>query len=113
MDVHRHALTGLGVTPLAACARGTRVRTAGLVAQRQRPPTANGVAFWWLEDGFTRAQAIIPPALWEAQRVTLRDARILIVEGVFRRDGEARTIAVERLWSFQDRARQAVPVGVG
>ena len=50
MDVHRFALEGMGVTPLVNCKPWTTVLTAGLVAQRQRPPTANGVAFWWLEE---------------------------------------------------------------
>ena len=105
MDVHRYALEGLGVTPIAACAPRTRVLTAGLVAQKQRPPTANGVAFWWLEDGFHRVQVVISAELWEANRVLLRDSSVMIVEGEFSRNGEHRGLKAEALWGFTKRNR--------
>ncbi len=109
MDVHRYALEGLGVTPIAACTPRTTVLTAGLVAQRQRPPTANGVAFWWLEDRSNRVQVVISAELWEANRVLLRDSSIMIVEGEFTKNGEHRGLKAEALWGFTKRTRTTAP----
>lgn len=108
MDVHRSALDGLGVTGLVNCKPWTRVLTAGLVAQKQRPPTANGVAFWWLEDRYHRVQVVISPELWEANRVLLRDATVMIVEGEFTRNGEHRGLKAEALWGF---TKRNTPIG--
>lgn len=76
------------------------VGTAGLVVARQRPPTAAGFAFYVLEDGFHRVQAIINPGLWEAHRQLLRDAAVLIVQGVAQVNGRSVTLQVERLSGF-------------
>lgn len=62
--------------------RRHRVRTAGLVVSRQRPPTANGFAFYVIEDGPTRAQVVISPDLWTRHRTLVRDASILIVDAI-------------------------------
>ncbi len=70
---------------------------AGLVAARQKPPTAKGVAFFVLEDHHWRVQVVIGPELWEAHRQLLRDARALVVEGVADVQGHARAVRAERL----------------
>ena len=57
------------------------MRTAGLVVGRQKPATAKGFAFFVIEDGPVRAQLILNPKLWEENRVLLRDASVLVVEG--------------------------------
>lgn len=95
MDFVRDQLRELGCVPLGRLrrmARKTTVRTAGLVVGKQRPPTAKGFAFYVLEDGPTRAQLIIPPGIWEAQRVLLRDAAILVAEAVVEDTGHQLTL---------------------
>ncbi|MBB5365847.1 hypothetical protein [Deinococcus humi] len=97
LDAHRARLRDLGCVPLSGLRHGQEAWTAGLVVTRQRPPTAKGFAFFVLEDAFTRVQAIIPPDLWEAHRVLLRDARALIVHGEATVQGQAVTMKVRRL----------------
>ena len=82
---------------LSSLRHGQAVWTAGLVVARQRPPTAAGFAFYVLEDGMHRVQAIISPDLWEAHRQLLRDASVLIVQGVAAVNGRSVTLRVERL----------------
>ncbi len=99
LDFLRDQLRELDCLPLLRLrrtARKTRVRTAGLVVGKQRPPTAKGFAFYVLEDGPVRAQLIIPPDLWESQRVLLRDASILVTDAIVEDTGYQLTLkAVE------------------
>ncbi|AFZ68435.1 DNA polymerase III subunit alpha [Deinococcus peraridilitoris] len=97
MDLVRGELRAYGCRPLASLQHGEFVRTAGLVIARQKPPTAKGFAFFVLEDGVARLQAMISPALWEAHRQLLRDARVLIVEGTVEQNKHYRGLKVTRL----------------
>ncbi len=82
MDFVRHQVQALGCTALLATKSGQTIRTAGLVISKQKPPTANGFAFYSIEDGPSRMQVIISPDVWSRDYTALRDARILIVDGV-------------------------------
>jgi error-prone DNA polymerase len=100
LDFVRDQLHELDCVPLARLRRvprKTRVRTAGLVVGKQRPPTAKGFAFYVLEDGPTRAQLIISPDLWESQRVLLRDASILVADAVVEDTGYQLTLKATAL----------------
>lgn len=97
LDAHRTRLRDLGCRPLAGLKHGATTWAAGLIVARQRPPTAKGFAFYVLEDHTGRVQSIISPDLWEANRVLLRDARALIVQGEVNRTGRAVTLKVQRL----------------
>ena len=61
---------------------GERIRIAGQVICRQRPGTAKGVCFVSLEDETGIANAIVPPALFEAMRLTLITETFLVIEGI-------------------------------
>lgn len=81
LDLVRDQLRELGVTPLRRFRKmgaGAAALTAGLVVARQRPGTAKGFAFFVLEDGPMRAELVISPAMWDANRELLRDAAILV-----------------------------------
>ena len=97
LDALRARLRDVGCISLGNLRHGQSVWTAGLVVARQRPPTAAGFAFFVIEDGFHRVQAIISPDLWEANRQLLRDAAILIVRGMAAVNGRSVTLRVERL----------------
>ncbi|GGS03933.1 DNA polymerase III subunit alpha [Deinococcus sedimenti] len=97
LDAHRARLRDLGCETLASLRHGATVWAAGVITARQRPPTANGFAFYVLEDATGRVQAIISPDLWDAHRILLRDARALIVRGQVTRRGRAVTVRVEGL----------------
>jgi error-prone DNA polymerase len=77
--------------------RGTRVRSAGLVVSRQRPPTAKGFAFYVIEDGPVRAQLIISPDLWSAHRTLVRDAAILVADATIVDTGYQLTLKADTL----------------
>jgi error-prone DNA polymerase len=74
---------------------GRRVRISGLVQSRQRPGTAKGVVFFSLEDDTGMANLIIWPKVWEAQRATLANATLIVVEGKLQRQDGALSVLVE------------------
>src|SRR5262249_3516178 len=59
----------------------SRVRIAGLVICRQRPPTAKGVAFLSLEDETGISNLVVPPEIFERDRRVLLGSAFLYAEG--------------------------------
>jgi error-prone DNA polymerase len=57
------------------------VRVGGLVVARQRPGTAKGVVFLLLEDEGATLNIVVPPAVYERHRLTVRTEPLVIVEG--------------------------------
>jgi error-prone DNA polymerase len=100
VDLVRQELIDLGAQPLAGLRPG-RVRTGGLIVARQKPPTANGFAFFVLEDHAERVQVVVSPALWEAHWQALRDAQVLVVDGLFDRTGRAWTLRADGVLALQ------------
>ncbi|HZV27621.1 MAG TPA: OB-fold nucleic acid binding domain-containing protein, partial [Acidothermaceae bacterium] len=74
---------------LVTLAHGSRVRIGGLVVARQRPGTAGGVVFVLLEDEFGVVNLIVPPAVYERHRLTVRTEPLLLVEGRLERHAQA------------------------
>ena len=70
---------------LGAIAHGTRVRIGGLVVARQRPGTASGVCFMLLEDEHGTINLVVPPAVYERHRLTVRTEPLVLAEGVLER----------------------------
>lgn len=60
---------------------GTKVLIAGLVIARQRPGTAKGVVFMLIEDETGTVNLIVPPKLYEQERVTVRSEPLVEFEG--------------------------------
>jgi error-prone DNA polymerase len=84
----------LTAAQLKAVPDGTRVRTAGLIACRQRPGTARGFVFVLLEDETGMANVVIRPDLYEAERSVIRGESYLCVEGTVQlRSGSLNVIA--------------------
>ena len=65
---------------LRAVADGTRVRVAGVVTHRQRPPTARGVTFVNLEDETGLVNVVVSPGCW-ARYSDVVTASALVVRG--------------------------------
>ena len=57
------------------------VKLGGLVVARQRPGTAKGIVFLLLEDEFGTINLIVPPDLYETNRLTVRSEPLLLCEG--------------------------------
>ncbi len=104
VDLMRQQLLALGATPMIRLPHYGYVTTAGVVIAKQRPPTAKGFAFYVLEDGPLRIQVVISPDLWQFERNTLREARILVVSGQLEKRGKAWTIRVDQLADAQENA---------
>jgi len=66
---------------LERTAHGTKVRIGGLVVARQRPATANGVVFLLLEDEHGTVNVIIPPPVYERDRLAVRAEPLVLAEG--------------------------------
>ena len=60
---------------------GFKARIAGQVIARQRPGTAHGFIFLFLEDETGIANAIIDPDLYEANRNLVTYAKFLLIDG--------------------------------
>jgi len=66
---------------LEALPHRARVRIGGLVVARQRPGTAKGIVFMLLEDEFGTINLIVPPPVYERERLTVRTEPLVLAEG--------------------------------
>jgi len=92
MGVWREALRARGVlssADLATRRSGERVRVAGKVIVRQRPPSAKGFVFVTLEDESGLINLIVRPKTYERNKEALRGSPLLLVEGALQREGLA------------------------
>jgi error-prone DNA polymerase len=94
MALVRPRLEELGVKPLNRIYDGQRCSVAGLVIASQRPQTARGITFVYLEDEFDHAQGIISVELWQRLASVLR-SRAVILTGRVQRLRGWKTMVVE------------------
>ena len=71
----------VSIGDLARLPHNTAVKLGGLVVARQRPGTAKGIVFLLLEDEFGTINLIVPPDLYEVNRLTVRSEPLLLCEG--------------------------------
>jgi error-prone DNA polymerase len=105
MALLRHRLPDDAVTStdLGRLRHGSRVRIGGLVVARQRPGTANGIVFVLLEDEFGTINLIVPPQIYERNRLTVRTEPLMFVEGRLERlpaAGGAINVMVDQVGSI-------------
>ncbi len=81
---------------------GTRVRIGGSVICRQRPGTAKGFVFISLEDESGVANAVVRPALFERERMTITQYPALVIEGVLQSHEGIIHIKAETITPLQD-----------
>ncbi len=92
MALLRDDLAGRGAVTVADLGRlghGTTVRVGGLVVARQRPATANGVVFLLLEDEHATVNVIVPPPVYQRDRMAVRSEPIVLAEGRLERHATA------------------------
>jgi len=85
---------------------GRRVTVAGMTVARQRPSTANGIVFMLLEDEHGQVNLIVPPAVYERHRATVRAEPLVLARGRYERVGENRNVLVSELESLGPLARR-------
>ena len=87
----------LSADQIQTCQHGKRVRTAGLVVNRQRPLTASGVTFMTLEDETGHINLVVWQNVAKRQRSVMLGARLLGVVGTIERDAEVVHVVVGEL----------------
>jgi len=86
---------------------GRRVAVAGMTVARQRPSTANGIVFMLLEDEHGQVNLIVPPAVYDRHRATVRAEPLVLARGRYERFGENRNVLVSELEPLSRLARAA------
>jgi error-prone DNA polymerase len=86
---------------------GSRVAVAGMTIARQRPSTANGIVFMLLEDEHGQVNLVVPPAVYDRHRATVRAEPLILARGRYERIGENRNVLVSELESLGPLARRA------
>ena len=84
---------------------GLLVAIAGMTVARQRPSTAHGIVFMLLEDEHGQVNLIVPPAVYDLHRATVRAEPLVLAHGRFERVGENRNVLVSRIESLGPLAR--------
>jgi len=74
-----------------------RVRIAGYVITRQRPPTAKGFAFMTLEDEEGMLNVIIKPDVYCRYRQIFKLEPLILVQGTIQRQNDILNIVADRL----------------
>jgi len=96
----RQRLDELGVTPaedLMRLPHGSPVTVAGLVLNRQRPQTSQGITFVTLEDETAIANLIIRLRTWQRYELAARRAAALLVTGRLERKDRVVHVLATRL----------------
>jgi error-prone DNA polymerase len=83
------------------------VTIAGMTVARQRPSTANGIVFMLLEDEHGQMNLIVPPAVYDLHRATVRAEPLVLARGRYERFGENRNVLVSSIESLGPLAREA------
>jgi error-prone DNA polymerase len=86
---------------------GQTVRIAGQVICRQRPGTAKGFCFISLEDETGISNAIVTPALFESERLTITSESFLLIEGVAQNRHNTIHIKARKIARLDDAGLQA------
>ena len=85
---------------------GRQVAIAGMTVARQRPSTANGIVFMLLEDEHGQVNLVVPPAVYDRHRATVRAEPLVLARGRYERIGENRNVLVSALESLGPLARR-------
>jgi error-prone DNA polymerase len=85
-----------------------RTTTAGIVIARQRPGTAKGIVFLLLEDEHGMTNVIVPPAVYERDRIMVRAEPLLQVWGRLERRNGAVNVIADRIAGLSHAARPEV-----
>jgi error-prone DNA polymerase len=118
------AQSAVSSADLEGLPHGTHVRIGGLVMARQRPGTAKGVCFLLLEDEFGTINLVVPPPVYERDRLVVRSEPLVIAEGTLERfatAGGAINVVIQRMRALEAPNRplaelhelEAIPAAVG
>ena len=94
----RDELTKSGVVEVADLTTldSEKVKVAGIVTHKQRPPTAHGVTFMTLEDETGLANIVVSPGCWKRYNDVLVDNPGLIIKGRIERKESVINLIAEK-----------------
>ncbi len=75
----------------------SRVSVAGLVVARQRPATAKGVTFMLLEDEWGTINLVIPPPVYQRNRLTVRAEPFVLASGRLERRLNTTNVVIDEI----------------
>jgi len=116
LELLRPQLAGeraVSIVDLDRIRHGTRVKVAGLVIARQRPPTAHGITFLLLEDEYGMLNVIVPAHLYDQHKLVIRGEPLILVAGRLERHqkaGGATNLLAENLTRLTNITGAAAPV---
>ena len=87
----REALTAQGImtcADLQEAKAGQQVKVGGLIVRPHRPPTANGVVFFTVEDEHGLAHVAVPPDVYQRCGAVIYSGGPVVVTGRAERRGE-------------------------
>ncbi len=96
----------LSAVELRRCRDGAFVKAAGCVIARQRPGTAKGFIFISMEDETGITNVIVPPDLYERERLTVVRSKFLLAEGILQYQDGVIHIKATRLTALVDSAME-------
>ena len=98
-------------------AHGAAVTIGGLVVARQRPGTAKGVCFLLLEDELGTVNLIVPPKVYERDRLVVRTEPLVVAEGMLERfasaGGAINVLVAQARGPRRRRSARPAPRGAG
>ncbi|MDQ6834464.1 MAG: OB-fold nucleic acid binding domain-containing protein [Chloroflexota bacterium] len=103
MNFYRSLMDEWGVVcakELASVPHGALVKVGGIVAIRQRPGTAKGVAFLTIEDETGTANIVVMPDVFQRERTALRLATLLAIKGKVERVDGVINVRAEHVRAF-------------
>ena len=107
MHHYRAALNGAGILSTVEVkqqANGRIVRVGGMIAVKQRPPTAKGIVFISLEDELGMLDLVVKPQVYERYRPLLRGRTFILVAGEVQRATGAISVLVTQAIEFNHAA---------
>ena len=108
MRLMRDQLPGIWkADEIARASHGEEITIAGVIICRQRPGTAKGFVFVSLEDESGVANAVVPPDLFERERLTITQEKFLRITGSAQTRQGLPLVRAERI------ARLACPLFTG
>jgi len=91
----------LNSSQIKKCYHNQIISTFGLLAIKQKPPTANGVCFLSLEDEVGISNIILWPAIYKKYRILLNQNHFLIVTGKIQKKSGVINILAQHIWPVE------------
>jgi len=86
---------------LKTCHHNQIASTLGLLAVKQKPPTANGVCFLSLEDESGISNIILWPTVYEKYRIVLNQNCFFIITGVVQNKSGVVNLLAQHIWPVE------------